>query len=230
MMNQLNSRNSNHNIDKKVHSQLTCRDIIMKKHFTQRIPSTKYFNKLTYTFRTFISDFTRMTRNRHRIKDASRSQRVSRIFAEHIMLVITSVNGCIYCEWGHTKFALKEGSTSEEISAVLAFNFGKLPPEEHVGLLFAQHYAKTLGHPSKVSLHRLVKEYGLEMSQDIISYCEMITMGNLLGNSVSAFISRLHGIPPKDGSFFFELLIYVLGGFWMDRYMTRKEAALYLKP
>ena len=35
-------------------------------------------------------------------------------------------------------------------------------------------------------------------------------MGNLLGNTLDAFESRLKGVPPEKGSFLFELFIYSL--------------------
>ncbi len=194
----------------------------MEKDLINRKSPTRFFKKRTYTFKTFITDFTRMMRKRHTIMDTHRSQRLSRQFTEHIMLVCTSVYGCIYCEWGHTNFALNEGSTLDDIQALLALNFGQFPPDEVIALSFAQQYAETAGHPSKATLQYLVKEYGLRKSQDIINHCEMITMGNLLGNSVSALLSRLQRIPPEHGSLSFELFIFILGGFWIDRYIRQK--------
>ena len=162
-------------------------------------------------------------RKMNSIKDTHQSKRISRNFSEHIMLVCTTVYGCIYCEWGHSKFALNEGSTPGDIKALLELNFGQFPPDEVIALSFAQQYAETTGYPSKAALRRLMKEYGLQKSQDIINHCEMITMGNLLGNSVSALLSRLQRIPPEHGSLCFELFAFILGGFWIDRYITRKK-------
>ncbi len=195
-----------------------------EKHLINTKAPTRFFKKRTYTFKTFITDFTRMMRKRHSIMDTHHSHRLSRQFAEHIMLVCTTVYGCIYCEWGHTKNALNEGSTLENIQALLALNFGQFPPEEVIALSFAQQYAETAGHPSEVALRRLVREYGLKKSQDIINHCEMITMGNLLGNSISALLNRLQKIPPEHGSLGFELFIFLLGGFWIDRYISTLRA------
>ncbi|MHA1476495.1 MAG: hypothetical protein ACTSQ5_15080, partial [Promethearchaeota archaeon] len=47
---------------------------------------------------------------------------------------------------------------------------------------------------------------------DIINYCIMITIGNLLGNTVDAFNSRINGIQVVDGSFIFEFFVYLIGG------------------
>ena len=165
----------------------------------------------------------KILRKRNQIKVLNHSNKISRKFSEHIMLVVTSVNGCIYCEWGHVNWAKQEGSTETEIAGLLSLNFGNLPSEETIALSFAQHYAETSGSPSQEAINRLMQEYGLEKAQSIISRCDMITVGNLLGNSISAFLSRLQGIPPEHGSLLFELFVFVFGGFWMDRMMQKNN-------
>ena len=40
---------------------------------------------------------------------------------------------------------------------------------------------------------------------------QMITMGNLFGNTIEAFGSRFKGKPPENGSLLFELFIYTFG-------------------
>ncbi|MHA1972512.1 MAG: carboxymuconolactone decarboxylase family protein [Candidatus Hodarchaeales archaeon] len=159
---------------------------------------------------------------RKRIKGAFKSGRISEKFREHIFLAVTEVNGCFYCEWGHTRLAFESGSTREQIKSILNSDLAKLPENELVGLVFAQHYAESGGHPSRQALQKLIDSYGSKAAQDIIIICQMITMGNLLGNTVSAFKSRFIGRPPEDGAFLFELIVYILGGFWMDRIIQIK--------
>ncbi len=195
----------------------------MKKHVRLYNHPSQFFKKKTYTFRTFITDILKVISHRQYLRDAHRSGRISRRFSEHIMLVVTGINECIYCEWGHTNFAINAGSSMQEIEALLSQQFGDFPSDEHVALVFAQHYAESTGHPSKEAMTRLVKEYGKEKGRDIIIFCEMITVGNLLGNSISAFFSRLKGIPPENGSILFEMAVFVFGGFLFDQYMNRNR-------
>ncbi len=182
-----------------------------------------YFRKRTYTFRTFITDIQKIMNHRKYIREAHRSRRVSKKLSEHIMLVVTGINECVYCEWGHTNFALNLGTTMKEIDALLSKEFSDFPPDEYQALVFAQHYAESAGQPSKEEVTKLLTEYGLEKGRDIIIFCEMITMGNLLGNSISAFFSRLNGIPPESGSILFEFTVFIFGGFLFDRYMNRNR-------
>ena len=168
-------------------------------------------------------DIRKILKHREYIRDAHRSHRVSKQFSEHIMLAVTGINDCTYCEWGHTQFALKAGSTLTEVKALLSQQFGDFPLDEELALIFAQHYADSAGQPSKESIRRLFEYYGFKKGRDILVFCEMITIGNLLGNSISAFFSRLKGVPPEHGSFFFELTVFLFGGFLFDRYMNRNR-------
>ena len=54
----------------------------------------------------------------------------------------------------------------------------------------------------------------------------MITMGNLFGNTLDAYINRYHGILPEDGSPLLEGIIYYLAAIpaiKMEKAMKRKH-------
>jgi len=171
---------------------------------------SQYFKKRSFTFKTFTRDFFRMMKRNSDIRDTMKSERVSRQFRQRIMLAVTAVNGCRYCEWGHTKSALNEGCSEEEIQQIMTHDFGSCDSDEVVGLAYAQHYAETEENPSEDAWKRLVEFYGEEKANDIQIIIEMITMGNLLGNTLDAFESRFKGLPPENGSLLFELFLYSL--------------------
>ena len=184
--------------------------------------STKFFKKRSYNFRSFIQDVTNMLRNGSKMKETAKAERISKQFAENIMLACTTVNECIYCEWAHSKVALEVGSTVQEIEQVLALQFDNLPEDQIIALTFAQHYAESEGKPSKKALQKLGAYYGSQKSQDIVNYLNMIKMGNLLGNTIDAFESRLRGKPAKNGSLIFEFLVYLLGGVFLKKIISTK--------
>lgn len=165
--------------------------------------STRYFKRRTYTFSRFVKDTFRLFRKRTNIREAMRSGRVSEQLREKIMLAVTVVNGCIYCKWGHTKLALDKGCSKEEIEDIMIHDFNSCDSSEVVALAFAQHYAETKGNYSKEAYDRLVEVYGIEKALDILIIIEIITIGNLLGNTFDAFESRFKGKnhPNKDLSF-----------------------------
>jgi AhpD family alkylhydroperoxidase len=127
-----------------------------------------------------------------------RSGRVSRAFAEKIMIAVTAVNGCRYCAHFHTGLALREGVPPHEIEKILATELGDFPEEEAVALAFAQHWAETAGRPDPDAEHRFHSYYGPQVSADILNWMRMINVGNLLGNTVDAILWRL-GIRPSGG-------------------------------
>jgi AhpD family alkylhydroperoxidase len=168
------------------------------------------FNKRFYTPRTFLRDLYGILQSLSSIMETARSRRMSRAFVEKIMLVVTQVNGCRYCEYGHTKMALRSGVRLDEIEKLSSLEFKDFQPEQIPALEFARHYAECSGKPSANALKSLEDCYGEETSQDILNYIRMITLGNLSGNAADAFISRLRGAPAPGSSFLSELALFVL--------------------
>lgn len=173
--------------------------------------ANKYFKKRTYGFRSFFHDASKVMKNSHQIRKVMKSRRISEQFRERIMLAVTAVNDCIYCEWAHTKAALKYGCTEEEIVAIKESDFGSCDPDEIIALAFAQHYTETKGNPTDEARDKFVGQYSDQKVNDIMLLIQMITMGNLLGNTIEAFGSRFKGKPPENGSLLFESFIYMFG-------------------
>lgn len=185
--------------------------------------ATQYFKKRSYTFRGFARDVIRLFRKFSQIRDSMNSGRISNQFRERIMLAVTAVNGCVYCEWAHTKVALEQGCTNEEIKEIIIHDFDSCDPYEIVALVFAQRYAETEGLLPEEAYQKLIFHYGEEKANDIIIFIKIIIIGNLLGNTFDAFESRLHGLPPEKGSFFFEFYIYILGFPFFKRFKRKSK-------
>ncbi len=171
---------------------------------------TQYFKKRSYTFKSFFQDIFRMIKKTPLIRETKKAGRISPQFEKRIILTVTAVNGCRYCEWGHTKSALDIGCSEEEIEQIMINDFSSCDPEEVVALAYAQYYAEAEGKNTTEAWQKVLEFYGEEKAKDIQLFIEMITMGNLLGNTLDAFESRLKGLPPEKGSFLFELFIYSL--------------------
>ena len=149
------------------------------------------FGKRFHTPRSFLRDLREMVAHRSEIRETLRSGRVSRAFAEKIMMAVTAVNGCRYCAYFHTRQALAEGVSQDEIARILSLELDQFPPEEAVALAFAQHWAETGGHPDPEAERRFRETYGPQVSDDIMNWIRMITMGNLMGNSWDALLWRI---------------------------------------
>ncbi len=173
--------------------------------------ANQYFKKRTYGFRSFFHDTFKVMKSSAQIREVMRSGRISEQFRERIMLAVTAVNDCIYCEWAHTRAALSSGCTEDEVVEIMEHDFSSCDPEEVVALAYAQHCSETEGAPTAESKEKLVEHYGEQKANDIMLIIQMITVGNLLGNTIEGFGSRFKGKPPENGSLVFELFIYIFG-------------------
>ena len=170
-----------------------------------------HFDKRIYTIATFRRALDELFVHLPELRAALRGGRVSKPFAERIMLAVTQVNGCRYCHYGHARAALAAGVTPAEIQHLIAGELGRLPADEVIALTFAQHYAETEGNPDPAAWQRLVDTYGPETARDIMAYIRMITLGNLLGNTFDALLYRLTLRPTARDSSLFQEAGVILG-------------------
>ncbi len=83
------------------------------------------FNKRIYNLSTFTADVRSIIEHMDDLRAAFRGGRVNRAFAEKIMLVVSQVNGCRYCQFGHTRAALAAGVSPEELQKLFQGEFGE---------------------------------------------------------------------------------------------------------
>jgi AhpD family alkylhydroperoxidase len=170
------------------------------------------FNKRIYTLPAFTIAIHDVLDHIDDLRAASRGNRINRAFAEKIMLTVTRVNGCRYCNYGHSRAALAAGVSETELQYLLSGELGAFPEHEAVALAFAQHYAESNCRPDPSARERLLAYYGPETSRDILAYLRMITLGNLYGNTFDAILSRLAGKPAARSRFLEEIGV-ILGAF-----------------
>jgi AhpD family alkylhydroperoxidase len=168
------------------------------------------FNKRFYDPRSLLRGFRNIIDHFPEFRSAVRSGRISKAFAEKIMLAVTAVNGCRYCSYGHARTALTSGVSPEEVERLLSGEVGHVPPDEAPALFFAQHYAESGDRPEPDMVQKLVETYGQEKAQDILAHIRMITFGNLSGNTIDALLSRLQGCPAGGSSLGSELATLAL--------------------
>ena len=130
---------------------------------------------------------------------------------ERVMLAVTEVNGCPACSWAHTRMALREGMSGEEISSLLSGDGEVVPPDEATGVVFAQHNADSRGHPDRAAYDAVVREYGLERARTVLAAAQVMLVGNMYGIPYSAFHARLRGAPYADSTIAYEVGMQVAG-------------------
>jgi AhpD family alkylhydroperoxidase len=172
------------------------------------------FNKRIYTYPAFKADVRLIFDHMDDLRQASRGGRINKAYAEKLMLVVSRVNGCRYCCYGHSRAALAAGVSETELQNLLALDLEVFPTYEVTALTFAQHYAETNSQPDHSAWQQVVTYYGEETAHDILAYLRMITFGSLLGNTFDALLSRIVGKPAAGSSLWNELSV-LFGVLWM---------------
>jgi AhpD family alkylhydroperoxidase len=152
---------------------------------------SKYYKRTYRNPREFFSDMIFLLKKSGRMRDLMRGKMLSEAFRERLMLAVISVYGCRYCNWAHTREALKSGVTQEEIAQLLKGSIDSCPDEEAVAVLYAQHWADSDTKPDQEAINRLVETYGLKKAENIDLVLRMIRVGNLTGNTWDAFLARV---------------------------------------
>ena len=181
-------------------------DIIIPEEISSRTEFKRKFS-LSEMYRSFVflpGAMSKMIGN-------NKSKLIDPHFARRLQLAVTEVNGCPACSYQHTKMALREGMSGEEISSFLSGGGDYIKPEEAKAIMFAQHFADSRAYPKKYAYDSIVKEYGDKKAKIILSAAQVMIAGNMYGIPYSAFHSRLKGKPFKGSSLFYELGMLIVG-------------------
>jgi AhpD family alkylhydroperoxidase len=124
--------------------------------------------------------------------------KTSAALREKVMLGVTSITDCRYCQWGHSHWAMAHGVPLEEVNQILSQQIESLvarSPAEAEAILFAQHYAEQLDGFDPEALQSLRQYYSEAQVAEILAYVRAITLGSLTGNTLDAFLDRFR----RDG-------------------------------
>ena len=141
-----------------------------------------------------------------RVASAYRGQRLTPAFSEKLMLVVTSVLRCRYCNWVHSELAARFGVGLADIEALLAGDISVAPEEEQAALAYAIDYASN-GNPQSADS---LSCYPEAVIRDIRALVEFVVLTNKLGNTFDAFVARLHGQAAHESSIFVEASVAML--------------------
>lgn len=151
---------------------------------------------------------------------ALKQPKTSRALQEQIMLAVTSVHDCRYCNWVHTGMALNHDVDLNELNQILQSNHLDHDQPTALAILYAQHFADQKRRPNKYATERLQKNFSKAEFKEIMACINVIYFANLSGNSFDAIIARIKGQKVEDGHLFAELAASlvsapVLIGIWL---------------
>jgi AhpD family alkylhydroperoxidase len=174
-------------------------------------PNRRTFPKRIFNLADFRCSMRDFLAYRFELKRARQSGRIDKSFAERLMLATSVVNGCRACCYIHSQLALRAGVSTEEISKFRVGDWEGTPPEELLGLLFAQHFAESGGIPTSEACCRLTEAYGEAKARDLMAFVRFAQLTNLFVNTVEALWSRLLGVPAPRSAWWQEGSVLLLG-------------------
>jgi AhpD family alkylhydroperoxidase len=125
---------------------------------------------------------------------------IPRALREEVFLAVTSVNDCRWCSWLHSGFALQHGVNLDDLQSLLGSDtFRAANDREATAVLFAQHFAHTLRHPTPAARLALAKQFTPRQRLEIMAWIHFIYFTNLAGNSADAWLARFRGWKIADG-------------------------------
>ncbi len=158
----------------------------------------KQMQSRSFTISQFFKTITLALPSMLILTKAKKQAHISKEFVNHIMLVVTEVNGCALCNYFHAKEALEMGMRPEEIATMVSINEESAGSEEAVGLLFSQHYANTFGDIDRKSWDRLIEIYGRDSAIAILAATRVIMFGNINGIAFGSLVDRIKRRPVTD--------------------------------
>ena len=170
----------------------------------------KTFGKRVLNVKTFFNECFLLFKNFGDLKIAFRRKLIDSSFRERIMLAVTQVNQCRFCSFGHTHAALSTGISSNEIKEILDANFSNVPENQQLALCFAQNFAESNGIVEPEYFNRFNNYYGIEKSQDILTFTRFMNFCNLCGNTLEAFLLRFKGKRIENSYIFNEIVVVIL--------------------
>ncbi|MCK5812134.1 MAG: carboxymuconolactone decarboxylase family protein [Clostridiales bacterium] len=138
---------------------------------------------------------------------SKKSKEISKIFIEKIMLSVTEVNGCEMCSTGHTKVALAQGISANEINLILLGQTKTISNDESSAILFGKQYAGNKGKVPNELWQSVIDSYGHSKALGILGAIRMIMIGNIYGMALGALENRFKGKAIKNSSFIHEIAI-----------------------
>lgn len=149
--------------------------------------------KRTLTVGNFFSTVANVVTSAPVLLAALFRPKTSAALREKVMLGVTSVTDCRYCQWGHSHWAMANGVPLEEINQILSQETAALEaknPAEAAAILFARQYAEDLDGFERAAIENLRQYYTDAQVTEILAYVRAITLGSLTGNTLDAVLDR----------------------------------------
>jgi len=154
----------------------------------------KTFNRRLYPgLHDLLNDVGYIFSKRKLVKPLMRGELIDPAFRERIMVAVSAVNGCRYCSYVHTRAALAQGISQEEVKALNRSDpaFEDCPEEQIIALCYAQHWAESGCQPDPAARGAFVQSYNPETLEAVDLTMRVIHLANMAGNTLDYILYKM---------------------------------------
>lgn len=136
------------------------------------------------------------------------SKRLDPVFREEIMVAISTLNACKYCNYAHHDFALQAGVTEEELAQLEGITPENFNAEKFLAITYVRELANSnFSGVDPDLLDKLKKAYSKVERGDIQTTARIIMLFSMICNTSDAFVERVKGKPVEGSKLFDELVV-----------------------
>lgn len=152
------------------------------------------FRKKTYTLARLAADVAALVRRAGDVAEVNAG--MDPAFREQVMLAVARTNACRYCVFAHTDAGRHAGLTDADLARLEGMDAADFDRRTWTALAYARALAQADFGPVDGDLVAAVVEmHGEDGRRRIETAARLMTVANLTGNTVDAFLSRLRGDP-----------------------------------
>jgi AhpD family alkylhydroperoxidase len=129
-------------------------------------------------------------------------------FREELMLVVSQLNGCRFCSWGHHEWAQISGVPDEELARLEQLDPSGFDRRKWLAISYVRALVKEDFKRVQPGLRRAMQhKYSPEEIRQIELIAKVMDVGNRGSNTFDAMLSRLKGVPAADSRIIDEVIL-----------------------
>jgi AhpD family alkylhydroperoxidase len=129
-------------------------------------------------------------------------------FREELMLVVSKLNDCRFCSWGHHEWAQISGVSDEELAQLEQLDPKGFDRRKWVAISYVRALVKEDFRRVQPALRRAMQhKYSPREIRQVELIARVMDLGNRGGNSFDAMRSRLRGVPAADSRVVDEVIL-----------------------
>lgn len=136
------------------------------------------------------------------------SKRLDPVFREEIMVAISTLNACKYCNYAHHDFALQAGVPEEALAQLEGIAPENFDADKFLAITYARELANN--NFSRIDpnlLEKLKQVYTKSERGDIHTTARIIMLFSMICNTSDAFVERVKGNPVEGSKLVDELVV-----------------------